>query len=49
MHPALTAAALIAARAALCKPQHLRVMCNPRCRLGGNPAPAVGPPLWPHR
>ena len=50
VHPALTGAALIAARAALRKPQHLRVMCNPHCRLGGNPPPpragvsAVFPP-----
>src|SRR5205085_1130370 len=42
VHPALTGAALIAARAALRKPQHLRVMCNPHCRLGSSPPPRAG-------
>src|SRR5207302_8958817 len=42
VHPALTGAALSAARAALRKPQHLRVMCNPHCRLGSNPPPGAG-------
>lgn len=56
MHPAVTGAALMAARAALRKPQHLGVMCNPRCRLGSSPSPgavAVGrvgfPPRYPPR
>lgn len=41
VHPALTGAALIAARAALHKPQHVAVMCDPRCRFGGNSAVQV--------
>lgn len=49
VHPAVSGAALIAARAALHKPQHLRVMCNPRCRLGSSPGPAAGPPAWARR
>lgn len=50
MHPAVTGAALMAARAALRKPQHLRVMCNPHCRLGSNPPPRAGiPALFPPR
>src|SRR5204863_1599949 len=39
VHPALTGAALIDAPAALRKPQHLRVMCNPHSRLGSTPPP----------
>ena len=52
VHPAVTGAALIAARAALHKPQHLAVICDPHCRLGGHPAPAAAPaavPSWPRR
>ena len=49
VHPAMTGAALIAARAALRKPQHLAVMCNPRCQFGGHPAPAAASPVLPRR
>lgn len=41
VHPAVTGAALIAARAALHKPQHLGLMCNPRCRVGSSAPPAM--------
>jgi hypothetical protein len=44
VHPALTGAALMAARVALRKPQHLRVICSPHCRLGSNPPPRAGIP-----
>lgn len=50
VHPAVTGAALVAARAALHKPQHLGVMCNPHCKLGnGRPPPAVVPAILPRR
>ena len=32
-HPAMSRTALIAARAALRKPQHLRVVCDPHCLI----------------
>ena len=41
VHPAVTGAAVIAARAALHKPQHLGLMCNPRCRVGNSAPPAI--------
>jgi hypothetical protein len=41
VHPVVTGAALMAARAALHKPQHLLVMCDPRCRVGSNPPPGA--------
>jgi hypothetical protein len=44
VHPFVTGAALMAARAALRKPQHLGLTCNPRCRLGSNPPPAAASP-----
>jgi hypothetical protein len=44
VHPAVTGAALMAARVALRKPQHLRVICSPHCRLGSNPPPRAGIP-----
>jgi hypothetical protein len=44
VHPAVTGAALMAARVALRKPQHLRVMCDPHCRLGSSPPPRAGIP-----
>jgi hypothetical protein len=49
VHPLATRAALIAARAALHKPQHLRVMCNPHCRLGSDPPPRGGAVGFPRR
>jgi hypothetical protein len=42
VHPAVTGAALMAARVALRKPQHLRVICSPHCRLGSSPPPPAG-------
>ena len=41
VHPAMTGTALIAARGALHRPQHLGLVCNPRCRLTGFPSPAA--------
>jgi hypothetical protein len=41
VHPVVTGAALMAARAALHKPQHLGVVCNPRCRVGSSPSPGA--------
>jgi hypothetical protein len=40
VHPAMTGTALVAARTALHRPQHLGLMCNPRCRLTGFPSPS---------
>lgn len=37
VHPVVTGAALMAARAALHKPQHVGVVCNPHCGLASNP------------
>jgi hypothetical protein len=33
VHPTMTRAALMGVRAALRKPQHLRFVCEPRCRV----------------
>jgi hypothetical protein len=52
VHPVVTGAALMAARAALHKPQHLLLMCDPRCRLGSNSPPgavAAGRTVFPAR
>jgi hypothetical protein len=35
VHPAMATMALLAARTALHRPQHLGLACNPHCRLTG--------------
>jgi len=41
VHPAMTGTALVAARSALHRPQHLGLVCSPRCRLTGFPSSAA--------
>lgn len=49
LHPVVTGGALMAARAALHKPQHLGVLCNPHCRLASNPVSTAVAPGWRRR
>jgi len=47
VHPAMTGTALVAVRGALHRPQHLGLVCDPRCRLTGFPSSAPRPGLYP--
>jgi len=41
VHPAMATTALLAARTALHRPQHLGLVCSPHCRLTGFPSPSA--------